>query len=271
MAGPVISVRNLSVNYDGHQVLDSVNLDIRPSEVLVLLGGSGSGKTTLLRHIIGLEQPSSGNILVRGVDINKCSAQTLRQIHRQMGVAFQEAALFNSLSTEENVALPLRELTDLADPVIEIMVYITLAAVGLAEAGKLMPYELSGGMKKRAAVARAIVLDPDILVFDEPSAGLDPIVSAELDELILFLKRAFQMTILVVTHEISSAFRIADRIAMLYKGSLIAVDDKESFRASTHPRIRQFLDRIPDKVVETPAVQEHLRELSGVKEPQVEK
>jgi phospholipid/cholesterol/gamma-HCH transport system ATP-binding protein len=264
MPTSVISVRDLSVNYDGHQVLDRVNLDIRPNEILVLLGGSGSGKTTLLRHIIGLEAPSSGSIVIRGVDINNCSAETLKQIRRQVGVAFQEAALFNSISTEENVALPLRELTDLADPVIEIMVYITLAAVGLAESGKLMPHELSGGMKKRAAVARAIALDPGILVFDEPSAGLDPIVSAELDELILFLKHAFQMTILVVTHEISSAFRIADRIAMLYKGSLITVEDKESFRASTHPRIRQFLDRIPDKVVETPTVQEHLRELSGI-------
>lgn len=264
MATPVILVRDLSVNYDGHQVLDRVNLDIQPNEILVLLGGSGSGKTTLLRHIIGLEAPDSGNILIRGVDINNCSAEMLKQVRRQVGVAFQEAALFNSLSTEENVALPLHELTDLADPVIEIMVYITLAAVGLAESGKLMPHELSGGMKKRAAVARAIALDPAILVFDEPSAGLDPIVSAELDELILFLKHAFQMSILVVTHEISSAFRIADRIAMLYKGSLITVEDKESFKASTHPRIRQFLDRIPDKIGEAPTVQEHLRELSGM-------
>ena len=144
------------------------------------------------------------------------------------------------------------------------MVYLSLAAVGFAEAGKLMPHELSGGMKKRAAVARAIVMDPDILVFDEPSAGLDPIVSAELDELILFLKQAFHMTILVVTHEIPSALRIADRIAMLYKGSLIAVEDKASFRASADPRIRQFLDGIPDKLGEVPAVHEHLRELSGM-------
>ena len=264
MATPVISVRELSVNYDGHQVLDRVNLDIRSNEIMVLVGGSGSGKTTLLRHIIGLERPDSGAILVRDVDINKCTPQMLNQIRRKIGVEFQESALFNSLSTEENVALPLRELTDVAEPVIEIMVYLTLAAVGLAEAGKLMPYELSGGMKKRAAVARAIVMDPDILVFDEPSAGLDPIVSAELDEVILFLKQAFHMTILVVTHEIPSVFRIADRIAMLYKGSLIAVEDKESFKASTDPRIRQFLDRIPDKVVETPLVQEHLRELSGM-------
>ena len=265
MDSPVISVRDLSVSYGGHQVLDRVNLDIRPNEILVLLGGSGSGKTTLLRHIIGLEQPDSGTVLVRDVDINNCSPQELKAIRQKIGVAFQEAALFNSLSTEENVALPLRELTNVAEPVIEIMVYITLAAVGLADAGKLMPYELSGGMKKRAAVARAIILDPDILVFDEPSAGLDPIVSAQLDELILLLKKAFRMTILVVTHEIPSAFRIADRIAMLYKGSLIAVEDKDSFRNSTDPRIRQFLDRIPDKLGEAPAVQEHLRELSGEK------
>ena len=264
MASPVISVRDLCVSYDGHQVLDRVSLDIQPNETMVLLGGSGSGKTTLLRHIIGLEQPSSGTVLVRGVDINNCPAKTLREVRRKVGVAFQEAALFNSLSTEENVALPLRELSNLADPVIEIVVYMMLAAVGLAEFGKLMPYELSGGMKKRAAVARAMALDPDILVFDEPSAGLDPIVSAELDELILAVKRAFHVSILVVTHEIPSAFRIADRIAMLYKGSLIAVEDKDSFRASTNPRIRQFLDGIPDKAVEASAVQAHLRELSGL-------
>jgi len=264
MTEPIISIRDLSVTYDGHQVLDRVNLDVQANEVMVLLGGSGSGKSTLLRHIIGLERPSSGTVLVRGVDINRCSAKALKDIRRTVWVAFQEAALFNSLSTEENVGLPLRELTALAEPVIEIMVYMKLAAVGLAEAGKLLPYELSGGMKKRAAVARAIALDPSILVFDEPSAGLDPIVSAELDELILFLKRAFQMTILVVTHEIASAFRIADRVSMLYKGSLIAVDDKESFKASQHPRIRQFLDRVPDRITESSAVQDRLRELSGM-------
>ena len=264
MTEPIISIRDLSVNYDGHQVLDRVNLDIQPNEVLVLLGGSGSGKSTTLRHIIGLEQPDSGTISVRGVDINRCSAKALKNIRRSVGVAFQDAALFNSLTTEENVGLPMRELTTLAEPVIEIMIYMKLAAVGLGEAGKLLPYELSGGMKKRAAVARAIALDPEILVFDEPSAGLDPIVSAELDDLILFLKRAFQMTIVVVTHEIASAFRIADRIAMLYKGSLIAVDNKDSFKASTDPRIRQFLDRVPDPITESAAVQDHLRELAGM-------
>jgi phospholipid/cholesterol/gamma-HCH transport system ATP-binding protein len=201
---------------------------------------------------------------VQGVDINRCTAQELKAIRRGMGVAFQEGALFSSLSVEENIELPLRELTTLADPVIEIMTFIKLAAVGLSEAGKLLPQELSGGMRKRAAVARATALDPEILIFDEPSAGLDPIVAAELDDLILFLKRAFQMTIVIVTHEMTSAFRIADRLAMLYKGSLIAVEDKASFQASTDPRIRQFLDRIPDHIVESESVQHRLREFAGI-------
>ena len=161
-------------------------------------------------------------------------------------MAFQGAALFNSLSVEDNVALPLHELTGLADSTIKLMVWMKLKAVGMEDASELYPRELSGGMKKRAAIARAIALDPDILVFDEPSAGLDPIVAAELDELILFLKRALGMTILVVTHDLASAFHIADRMAMLYQGHLVAVDTTERFRTNTHPRIRQFLDRQPD-------------------------
>jgi len=264
METPIISVRDLTVRYGSHRVLDGVNLDVVRGEVMVLLGGSGSGKSTMLRQIIGLERPYSGTVHVLGVDLNRCSAQELKAVRRDMGVAFQESALFNSLTIEENVSLPLRELTTLADPVIEIMVYIKLAAVGLGEAGKLMPRELSGGMKKRAAVARAIALDPEILVFDEPSAGLDPIVAAELDDLILFLKHTFQMTILVVTHEMASADRIADRIAMLYQGSLIAIDTKEAFLASTDPRIRQFLDRKPDRIAESTTVQQRMREFAGI-------
>jgi phospholipid/cholesterol/gamma-HCH transport system ATP-binding protein len=264
MAEPVISVEGLTVVYAGRRVLDGVSLDIQPGEVLALLGGSGSGKTTMLRHIIGLERPHSGTVRIRGIDINRCSPKELKAIRRTMGVAFQECALFDSLSIEENVALPLRELTSLADPVIEIMTYMKLAAVGLGEAVNLLPTELSGGMKKRAAVARATALDPEILVFDEPSAGLDPIVAAGMDELILLLKSAFHMTILVVTHELASAFRVADRMAMLYQGSLVAVETKESFRASTHPRIRQFLDRVPDPIAQSAAVQDRFRELAGM-------
>jgi len=263
MADPAISVESLTVQYGDHRVLDGVSLNIETGEVMALLGGSGSGKSTLLRHIIGLERPLSGTVRVRGVDINRCSASELKRIRRTMGVAFQECALFNAMSIEDNVALPLHELTNLADPVIRIMTYMKLAAVGLGEAGKRMPQELSGGMKKRAAVARATALDPEIMVFDEPSAGLDPIVAAGLDELILLLKRAFHMTILVVTHELPSAFRVADRVAMLYQGSLIAVDTKDAFRASTHPRIRQFLDRVADPI-ESHAAEDHLRALAGM-------
>jgi phospholipid/cholesterol/gamma-HCH transport system ATP-binding protein len=264
MADPMISIDSLTVQYGDHRVLDGVSLDVQPGEVMALLGGSGSGKTTMLRHIIGLERPTSGTVRIRGVDINRCSPKELKDIRCTMGVAFQECALFNSMSIEENVSLPLRELTTLADPVIEIMTYMKLVAVGLGQAAKQMPQELSGGMKKRAAVARATALDPEILVFDEPSAGLDPIVAAGLDEVILALKRAFHMTILVVTHELASAFRVADRLAMLYKGSLIAVDSKDAFQKSTHLRIRQFLDRVPDPIAESTAVRDRFLELAGM-------
>jgi len=234
------------MSYGGRSVLDRVDLDVHRGEILVLLGGSGSGKTTLLRNVLGLAKPETGSITIHGVDITCCSQSALGAVRRRIGVAFQAAALFNSLTVEENVALPLRELTGLADSTIRLVVRLKLLAVGLSDAGSLYPPELSGGMRKRAAVARAMALDPETLIFDEPSAGLDPIVSAGLDELILFLKRSFGMTILVVTHELESAFRIADRVAMLDKGRLIAVDGKEQFAGNRHPRIRQFLDRQPD-------------------------
>lgn len=262
----IISIRDLVVEYEGRRVLDGLNLDIEAGETTVLLGGSGSGKSTLLRQIIGLERPKSGSVIVKGVDITNCSVSELNKIRRSIGVAFQSAALFNSLSVEENVALPLREHTTLAPTIIDLMVWMKLAVVGLSEFGKLHPQALSGGMKKRGAVARALALDPEILVLDEPSAGLDPIVAAELDELILLLKQTFQKTVIVVTHEMDSAFRIADRIAMLYQGSFISVGTKEEIKTSRNPRIRQFLDRVPEDLAKAPNISAYLQKYLERKE-----
>jgi phospholipid/cholesterol/gamma-HCH transport system ATP-binding protein len=265
----IISIRDLVVEYGEHRVLDGLSLDIEHGETMVLLGGSGSGKSTLLRQILGLERPKSGSVFVKGIDITRCSAAELKKLRRSMGVAFQSAALFNSLSVEDNVALTLREHTRLAPSIIDLVVWMKLAVVGLADFGKLHPQELSGGMKKRAAVARALALDPEIVVLDEPSAGLDPIVAAELDELIVLLKEVFGVTVIIVTHEMPSAFRVADRIAMLFKGKFRALGTKDEIRASQDPHVRQFLDRVPDNIAQTPAVAAYLEKYLQTQEARV--
>ena len=243
---PVISLRNLRVCYGEREILHGINFDVVRGETLVILGGSGSGKSTLLRTLVGLEKPSAGEIWIKGRDLAKTSAAEMDEIRTKIGMSFQGGALFGSMTVGENVALPLREHTRLEDSTIEIVLRLKLQQVGLEGFEYYTPAQLSGGMKKRAAVARALAMDPEILFFDEPSAGLDPIIAAGIDELILELKRAFHMTIIVVTHELASAFLIADRMLLIDKGNIVAFGTTEEMRSSTQPRVRQFLDRIAE-------------------------
>ena len=241
-----IDVKNLRVKYGEREILHGISFEIKAGETLVILGGSGSGKSTLLRTLVGLELPSSGELWIRGQNFGALSEEKRDEIRKKVGMSFQGGALFGSLSVGDNVALPLREHTRLDESTIEIVVRLKLDQVGLSGFENYMPAQLSGGMKKRAAIARALAMDPEILFFDEPSAGLDPIIAAGLDELILRLKKAFRMTIVVVTHELASAYLIADRMILLDKGVIVANGTVAELRASQQPRVRQFLDRVPE-------------------------
>ncbi len=245
----MISLRDLRVAYGEREILHGVSFDVMRGETMVILGGSGSGKSTLLRTLVGLEKPTSGEVIIRGKNIATASVEDMDDIRKKLGMSFQGSALFGSMTVGENVALPLREHTRLEDSTIEIMLRLKLEQVGLAGFEDYKPSELSGGMKKRAAVARALAMDPEMLFFDEPSAGLDPIIAAGIDQLILELKRAFKMTIIVVTHELASAFLIADRMVLIDKGNVEAIGTVEEMRKSTQPRLRQFLDRVPEPEV----------------------
>ena len=248
-AVPAIRVVNLRVSYGGREILHGISFDVQKGETLVILGGSGSGKSTLLRTLVGLQEPTAGEVWIQGANTTHMPERELDRLRMKMGMSFQGGALFGSMTVGENVALPLREHTKLEESTIEIMVRIKLGQVGLAKFQDYMPAELSGGMRKRAAVARALAMDPEILFFDEPSAGLDPIIAAGLDQLILNLKKAYAITIVVVTHELASAFLIADRMILVDRGNIVALGTKEEIRASTHPRVRQFLDRMPEPEV----------------------
>jgi phospholipid/cholesterol/gamma-HCH transport system ATP-binding protein len=261
-----ISVQNLRVSYGEREILHGISFDIRAAETMVILGGSGSGKSTLLRTLVGLEMPSGGDVLVCGKNLSTLEEAEWVALRKQMGISFQGGALFGSMTVGENVALPLREHTPLEESTIDIIVRLKLEQVGLAGFEDYLPSQLSGGMKKRAAVARALAMDPQILFFDEPSAGLDPIIAAGIDQLILRLKKAFRMTIIVVTHELVSAFLIADRMILIDKGNIVAIGTPAELQSSSHPRVRQFLDRVPE-----PEVAEELDYLQMLTEPHLRK
>ena len=243
---PAIHVRDLRVKYGEREVLHGLNFEVRRGETTVIIGGSGSGKSTLLRTLVGLERPSFGEVNINGVDITKATASELDAIKKRIGLAFQGGALIGSMTVGENIALPLLEHTSLDPQTIEVMVRIKLEQVGLSGFESFRPAQLSGGMKKRAAFARAIAMDPEILFFDEPSAGLDPITAAGIDDLILNLKKAYTMSMVVVTHELASAFLIGDRIIVIDRGEVAATGTVSEVRNSAHPRVRQLLDRSAD-------------------------
>lgn len=256
-----IEVAGLDAHYGERQILFDVSLTVGRGEIMVIMGGSGSGKTTLLNHLLGLRKPSSGAVRVLGHDIARLSPVALQRLRTRTGVAFQSGALFSSMTVGDNIALPLREHTGLDETTIGIMTRLKLEVVSLAGFEHLMPAELSGGMIKRAALARAIVMDPELLFCDEPSAGLDPVVASSIDDLILRLRDAMGMSVVVVTHDLDSTFKIADRICVLDKGRVLALDTVEAIRASSDPRIQNLLNRRTEET--EPDAETYLRRLMG--------
>jgi phospholipid/cholesterol/gamma-HCH transport system ATP-binding protein len=247
-APPIIRVERLVARYGDKTILDDVSLEVHRGECFLIVGGSGCGKTTLLRHMIGLQRPAAGRVAIDGEDITHADEDQLRRVQRRIGVLFQSGALFGSLTLGENIALLLEEYTDLPPEVIKLLVRIKLDMVKLGGFEDFMISELSGGMKKRASLARAVVLDPSILFFDEPSAGLDPVTSAELDELIVQMNRSLGTTMVVVSHELSSIFTIADRVIMLdgeAKGIIAEGVAQELRDSSADPRVHAFFNREP--------------------------
>jgi phospholipid/cholesterol/gamma-HCH transport system ATP-binding protein len=242
---PELKLHDVKLGYPGHVVIERLTMEIPANQITVILGGSGSGKSTVLRHILGLSEPMSGRITINGKEIASLSQKGFERQRKHMGVLFQDGALLGSLTLGENVALPLQEHTDLDDDLIEDVVRIKLRLVGLDDYVTYYPRQLSGGMRKRAGLARAMVLDPALLLCDEPSAGLDPITAADLDQLILELKATFDMTIVVVTHDLESLFAIADHVIVLRDGRSIYQGGLEGLKVCPDPYIKSFLNRQP--------------------------
>jgi len=256
-----IEVIGLESYYGDREVLKDVTIAIPKGRITAIVGKSGSGKSTLLKHLIGLLKPTKGKILISGKDIAVLREEDLDDVRRKMGVLFQGAALLNSLSVSDNIALPIREHTRLNESTIHIMVHLKLDLVGLSGFENFYPSQLSGGMKKRAGLARAMALDPEFLFFDEPSSGLDPVTAAGLDRLILKLRDVFKITIVVVTHELPSLLMISDHVVMLDSGEAIFSGTLDELKKADDQRIKMFLDRKPEE--EVYSADDYLRVIAG--------
>ena len=238
---PMIELKNVSISFKEHRVLDNLSLQVQPGEILVVIGPSGSGKSTLLRLMIGLLKPDSGEIWVNGREISCLDEDELNKIRRNMGMVFQYSALFDSMTVGENVAFGIRQHTDTPEDQILRVIRRTLRMVGLMGKENVMPSELSGGMKKRVSLARAIAGSPKIVLYDEPTSGLDPVMSSTINRLIMSTRRILGVTAVVVTHDMDSAFTIADRIAMMYDEKIIEVGTPDELRQSSNPLVQQFI------------------------------
>ncbi len=243
---PILSLQGVTKSFLGKPVIDNVSFDVFAGETFVIMGCSGSGKSTLLRLMNGTIAPDKGTVLIKGKDIYNIPAQELGDIKKSFGMLFQYSALLDSLTVEENIALPLREHSRLADEIIDIIIKMKLSLVGLRGYEKYYPSQISGGMRKRVGLARAIALDPDIVFYDEPTSGLDPVVAAIIDKLIKDLSAKLLITSVVVTHDMQSVFELADRVAMVHKGRVVEVGSAKEIRHSSNPYIQQFINGRPE-------------------------